>query len=82
MKKIIFILLILTSCDTPCDHNCQVNKKFPELKRPIVVIGKKVSWAGGSVVVRDSANTILLMGNLSTMGNVIADSYNVGDTIK
>lgn len=83
MKKILIMaILALMSCEAPCDHNCIVNKKFPELKRPIIVVAKKISWGGGSVVVRDSVGTVLLMGNLSTIGNLIAESYNVGDTIK
>jgi len=76
-----FVLISFSSC-TLCDHNCQVEKAYPKLIRPIIVIAKDKSWGGYSVIVRDIRDSTLLMGNMSTRGSIIGASYNVGDTIK
>lgn len=81
MKYTMFIIAVmLGSC---CDHNCQVNKKFPKLKRPIIVVSKKCNDSFGcSVLVRDKNDSILFMGNMSALGNSIGSNYNIGDTLK
>lgn len=81
MKSIILFLVVVILI-SGCDHNYRVNEEFPKLKRPIIVIGKKKNDYGYAVIVRDSAGTVLLMGNMSTIGNIIGESYNIGDTIK
>ena len=76
----LIIAVMLGSC---CDHDCQVSKKFPKLKRPIIVVSKKCSDAFGcSVLVRDKNDSVLYMGNMSAIGNNIGNSYNIGDTLK
>lgn len=76
----LIVLLMVSGC---ADHNYHVDKEFPTLKRPIIVVGKKCDdWAGCGVVVRDSEDRTLVMGNMSTIGNMIGEYYNVGDTIK
>lgn len=84
MKYLLIILMLITSCQSGpfCDHSCQVGKDFPKLKHPIVIIAEEEGSFGSSVIVRDSAGTVLLMGNLSVIGRMIGESYNVGDTIK
>lgn len=84
---ILFIALciIIAGCSNGslCDHSCKVEQAYKKLKPPIVLIGKKCSDSFGcSVVVRDSRDTTLLMGNMSSRGNIFGASYNVGDTIK
>jgi hypothetical protein len=80
--KYILLLLFLVSCNV-CNHQCEVDKVFPTLKQPIIVVAKDCSSSFGcSVIVRDSTGRYITMGNLSGEGRLIGLSYNVGDTLK
>ena len=84
---IIYIILVIifhttTACDVFCDHDCRVDKEFPKLIPPVVLVAKECTWAGCSAMVQDSTGKILHMGNLSTIGRMVGSSYEVGDTIE
>ncbi len=86
MKQLLYITIVLFSCGKGggfCDHACEVKKAFPKLKPPIIVIAKDCHEVFGcNVILRDSENTLLPMGNMSFEGPVIGASYNVGDTLR
>jgi hypothetical protein len=65
----------------------QVSKQTPEsiftsLKSPVILIAKDKGMVGYSIVVKDSIGTVQSFGDLTTIGNTIGASRNIGDTLK
>jgi hypothetical protein len=79
----ICVIVFLHNMEPSCDHNCQVEKEFAQLKPPIIVVATSCDdfW-GCNAMVRDSTGKSLYMGNMSALGKLIGASYHKGDTIK
>ena len=75
MKKILFLILFLISCENNYKHNYQINKRKP----PIVVIA--IDKATNSVVMRDGDNHVFTIYDNPTT-KAITSSLNKNDTLR
>lgn len=93
MKQIIFWLLViaffaliflLPACNIKVEkaYTEQTQDQFNALKSPVVLIGKHKSFGDWGITVKDGRDSVLTIGNMSTLANDIGNYHNVGDTIK
>lgn len=94
MKKIIILsLLIIIMGLLSCNESTQLKQekevdivqiavnKFNSLKPPIILLAKDKTMGCWGVVLIDSTKKIVTIGDLTSLGNRLGASYNVGDTI-
>lgn len=81
MKKIFALGILMVSCNFPPNFK----GKTWNMKRPIILVAKNCGNYNGSmycsVILRDSVGDMETL-NSDQFANAIANSYNVGDTLK
>lgn len=74
--RILFITIIMFSCTIQSETDAQMSS----LKSPVIVISKSIE--NQNACVKDSLGTVYCFGNGTILGRSLAESRNVGDTIK
>jgi len=98
MKKfktllILFVILSIYSCNNYDTNNRNYAirrttytdisvKEINNLKAPVILIGKSKNLNLYNVLLKDANDSILYIGNMSLVANIIGESYKIGDTIK
>ncbi len=86
MKKLLFIAIFFTSCASKETSKEKYDRWMSELECPVILIGKTdKSINYPSIIVRDGAKRIRTLGGVGSnvaMSSSIADSREIGDTLK